>query len=62
MVELHFDTEINSDSEADRIDCSWSSVIQSIERYAAYQPAGAADDLRQWAGLLEGIRELKGKD
>ena len=62
MVELHFATEINSDSEADTINCSWSSVIQGIERYAAYQPAGVADDLRQWAGLLEGIRRLREKD
>jgi hypothetical protein len=61
MVELYFATEIEPDSEA-AIDCSWSSVILGIERYAAYQPAGLAEDLRQWAGLLEGIRQLRKKD
>ena len=37
-------------------------MIRGIERYAAYQPAGLAEDLRQWAGLLEGIRQLREKD
>jgi hypothetical protein len=34
-------------------------VVRGIERYAAYQPAGVAEDLRQWADLLEGIRQLR---
>jgi hypothetical protein len=62
MVELYFATERKPDSEAAAIDCSWSGVIHGIERYAAYQPAGLAEDLRQWAGLLEGIRQLRKKD
>jgi len=62
MVELYFATERKPDSEAAAIDCSCSGVIHGIERYAAYQPAGLAEDLRQWAGLLEGIRQLRKKD
>ena len=62
MVELYFATEIEPRLGSRRIDCSWSSVILGIERYAAYQPAGLAEDLRQWAGLLEGIRQLREKD
>ena len=62
MVELHFATEIKVDSEGDTIDCSWSSVIRGIERFAAFQPASVAEDLREWADLLEGIRQLREED
>ena len=62
MVELHFATQKEPKVEAAAIDCSWSSVIHGIERYAACQPAGVAEDLRQWAGLLEGIRRLREMD
>ena len=59
MAKLHSATEIGCEPEADAIDCSWSKVVRGIERYAAYQPAGVAEDLRQWADLLEGIRQLR---
>jgi len=62
MAKLHFATETEPEAEeleADGINCSRSSVIHGIERYAAYQPAGAA---RQWADLLEGIRQLREKN
>jgi len=59
MTKLRFATETESEPEADAIECSWSSVTRGIERYAAYQPASAAEDLRQWANLLEGIRQLR---
>lgn len=62
MVELHFATEIKVGPEGDAIDCSWSSVIRGIECYAAFQSAGVAEDLRQWAALLEGIRQLRDED
>ena len=62
MAKLHFATEIEHGPEAGAIDCSWTSVIRAIERYAAYQPASVADDLRQWADLLEGIRQLREED
>ena len=68
MVELHFATETEPNPEETReeefetIDCSWSSLIHGIDRYAAYQPASAAQDLRQWADLLEGIRQLRKTD
>ena len=56
MDELPFATE-NPDDET--IDCSWNNVIRGIERYAAYQPAGLAHDLIEWAILLEGVRQLR---
>jgi hypothetical protein len=59
MTKLHSATEIEREPDADAIECSWSRVVRGIERYAAYQPAGAAEDLRQWADLLEGIRQLR---
>jgi len=68
MVELHFATEAEPDREESReaefqtIDCSWSNLIHGVERYAAYQPASTAQDLRQWADLLEGMRQLRKTD
>ena len=59
MAELRFATELEPELEVETIDCRWSSVIRGVERYAAYQPAGAAEDLRQWVDLLEGIRQLR---
>ena len=43
MDELLLATENPADD--DTIDCSWSSVVRGIERYAAYQPAGLAHEL-----------------
>jgi hypothetical protein len=62
MVGLRFATKTEAEPETDTIDCSWSSVIHGIERYAAYQPASTAQDLRQSADLLEGIRQLRKTD
>jgi hypothetical protein len=62
MAELHFATELESELDVETIDCRWSSVIRGIERFAANQPAGVAEDLRQWADLLEGIRQLREED
>jgi hypothetical protein len=62
MAKLHFATEIEREPEADAIECSWSSVIRGIDRYAAYQPASVAEDLRQWVNLLEGMRQLREED
>lgn len=62
MVELRFTTEIESEPEDGAIECSWSSLICGIERYAAYQPRGFAEDLMQWAWLLDGIRQLREED
>ena len=68
MAELHFATETEPDpeeteeAEFETIDCSWSSLIHGIDRYAAYQPASSAQDLRHWAVLLEGIRQLRKMD
>ena len=62
MAKLHFATELERESDAGSIDCSWSTVIHGIERYAAYRSVGAAEDLRQWADLLEGVRELREED
>jgi len=59
MTKLHSATEIECEPEPEAIECSWSRVVRGIERYAAYQLAGAAEDLRQWADLLEGIRQLR---
>ena len=59
MAKLHSATEIEREPDADAIECSWSREVRGIERYAAYQPAGVAEDLRQWADLLEGIRQLR---
>lgn len=56
MVELHFDTEF--EAIPSDVDCSWSSIIQGIERYAAFQPANASE-LYQWADLLEGVRQMR---
>ena len=56
MVELHFETE--SETIQSDVDCSWSSIIKGIERYAAFQPANARE-LYQWADLLEGIRQMR---
>ena len=61
MVELRLATEIESEPEDGAIECSWSSVICGIERYAAYQPRGFPDDLVQWARLLDDIRQLREK-
>lgn len=57
MYELLFATENPADD--DTIDCSWSSVIRGIERYAAYQPAGLAHELIDWAILVEGVRQMR---
>ena len=62
MDKLHFATELEREPDADSIDCSWSTVIHGIERYAAYRSVGAAEDLRQWADLLEGLRQLREED
>ena len=62
MAELHFATDLEPELEVETIDCRWSSVIRGVERYAAYQPAGVAEDLRQWVDLLEGIRQIREKD
>ena len=55
MVALHFETETEAPEE---VDCSWDSIIQGIEQYAAFRPA-ATRDLQHWADLLEGIRQLR---
>jgi hypothetical protein len=56
MVELRFATVVEAgDSEEN---CSWSSVVRGIERYAAYH-SRQADDLYEWADLIEGIRQLR---
>ena len=57
MDELLFATDHPTEDET--IDCSWTSVIRGIERYAAYQPAGLAHDLIDWAILLEGARQMR---
>ena len=57
MDELLFATENLIEDET--IHCSWTSVIQGIERYAAYQPAGLAHDLIEWAILLKGVRHMR---
>ena len=59
MDELLFATDNQAEDET--IHCSWRNVIRGIERYAAYQPAGLAHDLREWAILLEGVRHIRGK-
>ena len=56
MVELQFATVVAADDE--REDCSWSSVVRGIERYAAYHPT-QAHDLYGWADLIDGIRQLR---
>jgi len=56
MVELQFATVIETDDREE--DCSWSSIIRGIERYAAYHPA-QAKDLYEWADLIEGVRLLR---
>ena len=56
MDELLFATE---NSEDETVDCPWTKVIRGIERYAAYQPAGLAHDLTEWAILLEGVRQMR---
>jgi len=56
MVELQFATIVEADSKDEP--CSWSNIIRSVERYAAYHPAQARD-LHEWADLLEGIRQLR---
>lgn len=55
MVELQFATVVETDDNGE--DCSWSSVVHGIERYAAYHST-QADDLYAWADLIEGIRQL----
>jgi hypothetical protein len=62
MAELRFATELEPELEVETIDCRWSSVIRGVERYAAYQPASVAEDLRQWVDLLEGMRQLREED
>ena len=57
MSELLSATE--NPTEDETIDCGWTSVIRGIERYAAYQPAGLAHDLIDWAILLEGVRQMR---
>lgn len=57
MDELLFATENPADD--DTIDCLWSSVIRGIERFAAYQPAGLAHELIDWAILVEGVRQMR---
>ena len=59
MDELLFATE--NPAEDETIDCSWPEVIRGIERYAAFQPAGLAHDLTEWAILLEGVRQMREK-
>lgn len=59
MDELLLATESPTDDAT--IDCSWSSVIRGIERYAAYQPAGLAHELIDWAILVEGVRQMRDK-
>ena len=56
MVELQFATVVETDNGKE--DCSWSSVVRGIERYAAYHST-QADDLYAWADLIEGIRQLR---
>ena len=56
MVELQFATVVAADDEQD--DCSWSSVVRGIERYAAYHPA-QANELYEWADLIDGIRQMR---
>ena len=50
MSELLFATEIQSPREL-----SWGSVVSGIRKYAELQPNELADDLRQWADLLEAM-------
>ena len=50
MSELLFATEIQSSR-----DISWDSVVAGIRKYAESQPDELADDLRQWADLLEAM-------
>ena len=56
MVELQFATVVEAHDKGE--DCSWSSVVRGIERYAAYHST-QADDLYAWADLIEGIRQLR---
>ena len=57
MDELLFATE--NPAEDEMIDCSWTNVIRGIDRYAAFQPAGLAHELIDWAILLEGVRQMR---
>ncbi|GAA4753038.1 hypothetical protein GCM10023264_20130 [Sphingomonas daechungensis] len=57
MVELLFATDDSATAALDE-PCSWGSIIRGIERYAAYHPANA-HELREWADILHGIRELR---
>ena len=57
MGELLSATE--NPAEDETIDCSWRNVIRGVERYAAYQPAGLAHELIDWAILLEAVRQMR---
>ena len=59
MDEVPFATDNQAEDET--IHCSWTKVIRGIERYAAFQPAGLAHDLTEWAILLEGVRQMREK-
>lgn len=59
MVELRFATVVETDDKEEP--CSWSSIIRGVEKYAAYHPA-QAQDLYEWAELLDGIRQLRERD
>lgn len=57
MDELLFATDNQAEDET--IHCSWTNVIRGTERYAAYQPAGLAHELMEWAILLDGLRQMR---
>ena len=57
MGELLSATE--NPAEDETIDCSGRNVIRGVEGYAAYQPAGLAHELIDWAILLEGVRQMR---
>jgi len=50
--------ELQTATVIEPVDCSWSSIVQAIRKYAATQPPETASELNDWADLLQGAQEL----